>query len=47
LDEFKKKEDFSVIFNGTNIDDLSDIGPGIDAAKQKNIVSPLVKCKNK
>ena len=45
LDEIQKKEDFSVIFNGTNIDDLSDIRPGIDAAKQKNIVSPLVKCK--
>ena len=45
LDEILKKEDFSVIFNGTNIDDLSDIRPGIDAAKKKNIVSPLVKCK--
>ena len=45
LDEILKKENFSVIFNGTNIDDLSDIRPGIDAAKKKNIVSPLVKCK--
>lgn len=45
LDEILKKENFSVIFNGTNIDDLNDIRPGIDAAKKKNIVSPLVKCK--
>ena len=26
-------------------DDLGDFRPGLDAAKKKNIVSPLVKCK--
>jgi len=45
LEEILNKENFDVIFNGTNFDDLSDIRPGIDAAKKKNIVSPLVKCK--
>ena len=45
LEEILIKENFSVVFNGTNFDDLSDIRPGIDAAKKKNIVSPLVKCK--
>ena len=38
-------EDYQAIFNGTNFDDLGDFRPGLDAAKKKNIVSPLVKCK--
>lgn len=45
LEEILKNEKYNVIFNGTNIDDLSDFRPGNDAAKKKNIVSPLVKCK--
>ena len=45
LDKILKKENYSVIFNGTNTDDFSDIRPGIDAARKMNIVSPLVKCK--
>ncbi len=45
LEEIYEKENYEVIFNGTNFDDLSDIRPGIDAAKKKNIVSPLVNCK--
>ena len=45
LEIFYDMEDYQAIFNGTNFDDLGDFRPGLDAAKKKNIVSPLVKCK--
>ena len=45
LEKIFEEEDYQAIFNGTNFDDLGDFRPGLDAAKKKNIVSPLVKCK--
>ena len=45
LEVILENEKYSVIFNGTNMDDLNDFRPGNDAAKKKNIVSPLVECK--
>ena len=45
LEKLFKVENYQAIFNGTNFDDLGDFRPGLDAAKKKNIVSPLVKCK--
>ena len=45
LEKIFDLEDYQAIFNGTNFDDLGDFRPGLDAAKKKNIVSPLVKCK--
>lgn len=37
-----KKYDVKVIVDGTNVDDLGDFRPGIDALKQNGIRSPLV-----
>ena len=45
LEKIFEEEEYQAIFNGTNFDDLGDFRPGLDAAKKKNIVSPLVKCK--
>ena len=45
LEKIFEVENYQAIFNGTNFDDLGDFRPGLDAAKKKNIVSPLVKCK--
>tara|TARA_B100000131_G_scaffold245084_1_gene237838 strand:+ start:535 stop:1374 length:840 start_codon:yes stop_codon:yes gene_type:complete len=45
LEKIFDNENYQAIFNGTNFDDLGDFRPGLDAAKKKNIVSPLVKCK--
>ena len=45
LEKLFEVENYQAIFNGTNFDDLGDFRPGLDAAKKKNIVSPLVKCK--
>ncbi|NND86703.1 MAG: ATP-dependent sacrificial sulfur transferase LarE [Nitrosopumilus sp.] len=42
LQEFAKEHDVSVIVDGTNIDDLGDYRPGIDALKQNGVRSPLV-----
>lgn len=39
----KKYEDFNVL-SGTNFDDLGDYRPGIDAAKQYEVLSPMVDC---
>ena len=40
----QKKEElaFSYVVNGTNLDDLSDIRPGLEAAKNAAVRSPLV-----
>lgn len=43
--ELAKKHDVSVIVDGTNIDDLGDFRPGIDALRQNGIRSPLVETK--
>jgi pyridinium-3,5-biscarboxylic acid mononucleotide sulfurtransferase len=40
--ELAKKHNVSIIADGTNIDDLGDFRPGIDALKQNGIRSPLV-----
>jgi len=41
LDEVRKKLGFRKILDGTNHDDLSDFRPGLRAAKEFDIVSPL------
>jgi uncharacterized protein len=40
--ELAKNHDVSIIVDGTNIDDLGDFRPGIEALKQNGIRSPLV-----
>ena len=45
LFELAKKCDVSIIVDGTNIDDLGDFRPGIEALKQNGIRSPLVETK--
>jgi len=40
--ELAKKHNVSTIVDGTNIDDLGDFRPGIEALKQNGIKSPLV-----
>lgn len=42
LTSLAKKYDVDVIVDGTNIDDLGDYRPGIEALKQHQIQSPLV-----
>ena len=42
LIKFAEAEKFNVVTNGTNIDDLGDYRPGIEAAKQYGVRSPLV-----
>lgn len=42
LQEFAKEHDVNVIVDGTNIDDLGDYRPGIEALKQNGVRSPLV-----
>ena len=34
----------NVIFNGTNVDDLGDYRPGLQAAEEQEVVSPLAAC---
>ena len=42
LVRFAEEEAFDSIVNGTNVDDLGDYRPGIEAAKQYGVRSPLV-----
>ena len=42
LVRFAEEESFDSIVNGTNVDDLGDFRPGIEAAKQYGVRSPLV-----
>ena len=42
LVRFAEEESFDSIVNGTNVDDLGDYRPGIEAAKQYGVRSPLV-----
>ncbi len=42
LIELSKKHEISVIVDGTNLDDLGDYRPGIDALRQNGFRSPLV-----
>ena len=41
LVRFAEEESFDSIVNGTNVDDLGDYRPGIEAAKQYGVRSPL------
>jgi len=45
LIELARKHDIRVIVDGTNLDDLGDYRPGIEALKQNGIKSPLVETK--
>ena len=45
LIELAKNHDVKFIVDGTNLDDLGDFRPGIDALKQHGIQSPLVETK--
>ena len=45
LHEIAEQEKFDAIFNGVNFDDLADYRPGIKAAEEKRVISPLVVCK--
>lgn len=45
LARFAGEESFDSIANGTNVDDLGDYRPGIEAAKQYGVRSPLVEAK--
>jgi uncharacterized protein len=42
LIKFAESENYNYVLNGTNKDDLGDYRPGIDAAKQYGVRSPLV-----
>ena len=42
LSGFAKEEGFAWVANGTNTDDLGDFRPGLNAAKQYGVRSPLV-----
>ena len=42
LHAYAREQGFAVIFNGTNTDDLGDHRPGLRAADEAQVVSPLV-----
>ncbi len=42
LSEFAASENYAAIANGTNTDDLGDFRPGLNAAKQYGVRSPMV-----
>ena len=42
LSSFAKEEGYDFITNGTNVDDLGDFRPGLNAAKQYGVRSPMV-----
>ena len=42
LKELSKKENASIIVDGTNLDDLGEYRPGIKALKESGVTSPLV-----
>lgn len=44
LQEVAEKENFRFILNGTNLDDLGDFRPGLTAAQEFHVKSPLVDC---
>ena len=45
LNELAKKHDVKIIVDGTNLDDLGDYRPGIQALRENGIRSPLVETK--
>ena len=40
-----KKLNYKIVFDGVNFDDLNDYRPGIQAAKEAGVISPLAKFK--
>lgn len=44
LEKIRAQENIDVIFDGANLSDLSDFRPGARAAREKNVVSPLLEC---
>ena len=42
LQAYARANDYAVIFNGTNLDDLGDHRPGLRAADEARVVSPLI-----
>jgi len=42
LVRFSREENYNFVVNGTNVDDLGDYRPGLDAATQYGVRSPLV-----
>ena len=40
-----KKLNYNIVLDGVNLDDLKDYRPGIEAAKQAGVISPLAKFK--
>jgi len=42
LEEIRQRENYEVIFNGTQADDLQDVRPGLKAAEEYRVVSPLL-----
>ena len=45
LNELSKKINHKIIINGANIDDMNDFRPGMKAAKQHEVFSPLIDAK--
>lgn len=44
LEKIRLQENIDVIFDGANLSDLSDFRPGARAARENNVVSPLLEC---
>ena len=42
---FSKQFDYKIVLDGVNLDDLQDYRPGIEAAKNAGVISPLAKFK--
>jgi len=42
IQHIAKQEDYEIVFDGSNADDLNDYRPGRRALKEKGIISPLV-----
>jgi len=44
-ERFAKDQGITYLANGTNLDDLGDYRPGLDAAREAHVVSPLIDAK--
>ena len=44
FDGLSESLDVQAVFNGTNTDDLGDYRPGLKAASEHSVVSPLAEC---
>jgi len=43
--QIKEEKNFDIVIDGSNIDDLGDYRPGLNALKELNIISPYIKFK--